>query len=71
MLDELLGKGKGAGFTITELICDKDSSTNATFCRHFSEGMITYCSSHSAKNLHRALEKIKRYKCEVSTYSII
>ena len=68
MLDELLGKAKGAGFTITELICDKDSSTNATFCRHFPEGMITYCSNHSAKNLHRALEKIKRYKCEVSTY---
>ena len=27
MLDELFGKAKGAQLTITELICDKDSST--------------------------------------------
>ena len=46
------------------MICDNDSSTNATFCRHFLEGMVTYCSNHSAKNLHRNLEKVKRYKCE-------
>ena len=65
MLDEVLGKAKEAGFVIKEIICDKDSSTNATFCRHFPEGMVTYCSNHSAKNLHRNLEKVKRYKCEV------
>ena len=65
MLNEVLGKAKEAGFVIKEMICDKDSSTNATFCRHFPEGMVTYCSNHSAKNLHRNLEKVKRYKCEV------
>ena len=68
MLDALIGKAKGVGFTITELICDKDSSRNATFCCHFPVGMITYYSNHSAKNLHSALEKIERYKCEVSTF---
>ena len=47
MLNEVLGK-----VVIKEMICDKDSSTNATFCRHFPEGMVTYCSNHSARNLH-------------------
>ena len=65
MLNEVLGKAKEARFVIKEMICDKDSSTNATFCCHFSEGMVTYCSNHSAKNLHRNLEKVKRFKCEV------
>ena len=65
MLDEVLGKAKDAGFSIQEFICDKDSSTNAIFCRHFPEGTISYCSNHSAKNLHKNLEKIKRSKCEV------
>ena len=65
MLDELLGKAKGEGFTVKELICDKDSATNATFYRHFPEGMVTYCSNHTTKNLHKALEKLKKYKREV------
>ncbi len=68
MLDELLGKSKEAGFYVKELVCDKDSATNATFCRYFPEGMITYCSNHSTKNLHNALEKIKKYKCEVNIH---
>ena len=59
MLDELLGKAERDGFFISELICDKDSSINAMFCRHYPEGMITYCSNLSAKNLHKALEKVK------------
>ena len=50
ILNEVLGKAKEAGFVIKEMICDKDSSTNATFCRHFPEGMVTHCSNHSAKN---------------------
>lgn len=66
MLDELLGKAKGAGFSIHELVCDKDSSTNATFCRYFPEGMVTYCSNHTTKNLHKALEKVRRHNCEVN-----
>jgi len=65
MLDEVLGRVKAAGFVIREMITDKDSSTNAIFCRHFPEGTITYCSNHNAKNLHRNLEKIKSFKCEV------
>ena len=70
MLDKLLGKAKRDGFFTSELICDKDSSTNATFCRHYFERMIMYCSNHSAKNLHKALEKVKQYKCEVSFHLI-
>ena len=66
MLDELMGKVKDSGFSIKEIITDKDSSTNAVFCRHFSEGTITYCSNHRVKTLHKDLEKIKRSKCEVS-----
>ena len=61
MLDEVMGKVKDAGFSIKEIITDKDSSTNA-----FPEGTITYCSNHCAKTLHKDLEKIKRNKCEVS-----
>ena len=38
MLDELMGKVKDSGFSIKEIITDKDSSTNAIFCRHFPEG---------------------------------
>ena len=68
MLDELLGKAKGEGFTIKELICDRDSATNATFCRHFPEGMVTYCSNHTTKNLLKALEKFKKLKFEVIKY---
>ena len=41
MLDEVMGKVKDAGFSIKEIITDKDSSTNAIFCRHFPEGTIT------------------------------
>ena len=43
---------------IKEIITDKDASSSATFCRHFPEGTITYCSNHSAKNLHKNLEKL-------------
>ena len=50
---------------IKEIITDKDASSSATFCRHFPEGTITYCSNHSAKNLHKNLEKLKKIRCEV------
>ena len=65
MLNEVLGKAKEARFVIKGMICDKDSLTNRTFCHHFPEIMVTYCSNHSAKNMHRNLEKVQRYKCEV------
>ena len=65
MLDELLGKAKQYGFRVHEMVADKDTSVNATFCRHFPEGTVTYCSNHCAKSLHKHLEKIKRNKCEV------
>ncbi len=65
MLDELLGKAKNAGFSIHELVCDKDSSANPAFCHPFPEGMVTYCSNHTTKNLHKALEKVKRHDCKV------
>lgn len=68
MFNEVLGKVEAAGFNIKEIITDKDSSTNAIFCQHFPEGMITYCSNHCAKTLHKDLEKIKRNKCEVNKF---
>ncbi len=46
--------------SVKELICDKDSTTNATFCRYFPEGMITYCSNRSTKNSHKVLEEEKK-----------
>jgi len=55
MLEELLEKAKGEGFIVKELVCDKDSSTNVTFCRFFPEGMVNHCSNLSTKNLHKAL----------------
>lgn len=66
MLDEILGKVKAAGFTISEIVTDKDSSMNAIYCRHFPEGTITYCSNHCSKTLHKDLLKIKQAKCGVS-----
>ena len=70
MFDDIFGKVKDAGFIIKEIITDKDSSTNAIFCRYFPEGMITYCSNHCAKNMHKDLERIKRSKCEVRLFYI-
>uniref|UniRef100_A0A1X7TLN0 Mutator-like transposase domain-containing protein n=1 Tax=Amphimedon queenslandica TaxID=400682 RepID=A0A1X7TLN0_AMPQE len=66
MFDELLKKVKDEGFVIQEIVTDKDSSGNAIFCNHFPEGSITYCSNHSAKTLHKELQKIKANKCTVS-----
>lgn len=66
MFDELLKKVKDENFVIQEIVTDKDSSGNAIFCNHFPEGSITYCSNHSAKTLHKELQKIKANKCTVS-----
>lgn len=65
MFDELLEKAKNEKFVIKEIVTDKDSSGNAIFCNHFPEGSITYCSNHSAKTLHKELQKIKSVKCTV------
>ena len=65
MYDEMLEKVKAADFIIKEIVTDKDSSGNAIFCNHFPEGSITYCSNHSAKTLHKELQKIKANKCKV------
>ena len=70
MFDEVMKNVKDANFVVKEIITDKDSSTNAIFCRHFPEGTITYCSNHCAKTLHKDLVKIKRNKCEVSFMDI-
>lgn len=67
MLDEILGKVQAAGFVISEIVTDKDSSMNAIYCRHFPEGTITFCSNHCSKTLHKDLLKIKQAKCGVST----
>ena len=66
MFDEVLGAAKAAGFTVKEIVTDKDSSMNAIYCRHYPEGTITYCSNHCAKTLHKDLQKVKQNKCEVS-----
>ena len=60
MLDELLGKAKEDGLVVQEVVTDRDSSINATFCRHFPEGTVTYCSNHCANTLHKDLEKSRR-----------
>jgi len=48
-----------------ELVADKDSSVNATYCKYFPEGILTFCSNHCAKSMHKHLETVKRNKCEV------
>ena len=68
MFDELLSSVNEEGYTIKVIITDKDASCSATFCRHFPEGTITYCSNHCAKILHKYLETIERLKCEVRLF---
>ena len=58
-----LGKQRLAGFVVSEIITDKDSSMNAGI---FPEGTITYCANHCAKTLHKDLLKIKPIKCQVT-----
>ena len=70
MFDELIGKVKEAGFVITEMITDKDSSVNAIFCKYFPESTITYCANHCAKTMHRDLQQVKQVKCEVRRLAI-
>ncbi len=67
MYNEILYEVKEAGFKITEMVTDKDSSMNAIYCRYFPEGTITYCSNYSAKTFHKDLQKVKQMKCQVST----
>ena len=38
MLDELLGKVRQDGLVVQEMVSDKDTSVNATFCRHSLRG---------------------------------
>ena len=71
MFDELLEKVKAEGFIVKEIVTDKDSSGNAIFCNHFPEGLITYCSNHSAKTLHKELQNIKPTKCTVNTCTYV
>ncbi len=66
MFDELLGRVRHDGLVLEEVVADKDTSVNSTFCRHFPEGTVTYCSNHSAKTLHKDLENIKKNPCNVS-----
>ena len=65
MFEEIMGRVKAAGFVVKEVIIDKDSSMNAIFCKHFPEGTITYCSNHCAKTMHKDLQKVKQFQCEV------
>ncbi len=43
MFDELLGKANEDGIIVKEIITDKDTSINSIFCRHYPEGIVTYC----------------------------
>ncbi len=49
MLDELLRTAKEDGFTMKDLVADKDSSVNATYCKFFPEGILTFCSLNHCK----------------------
>ena len=66
MLNSILQKVSSAGFVLSEIITDKDSSMNSIYTRHFPEGIITFCSNHSAKTLHKDLQKIRSLKCGVN-----
>ena len=70
MFDELVGKAKAAGFVVSEIITDKDSSVNGIFTKHFPEGTITYCANHCAKTMHKDLQKIKQSKCDVGGHIV-
>ncbi len=65
MLDELLREAKKDGFVVKEMVTDKDSSANETYCKYFPEGILTYCSNHCTKAFHKHLETVKRNKCQV------
>ena len=65
IFNEILGDVRDCGFNIAEMVTDKDSSVNAIYCRHFLEGTITYCSNHSAKAMHKHLQRVKQAKCLV------
>ena len=69
MFEEIMGRVKAAGFVVQEVITDKDSSMNAIFCKHFPEGTITYCSNHCAKTMHKDLQKVKQFQCEVKVHT--
>ena len=60
MLDELFGRAKGEVFTVKELICDKNSATNATSQKPTAE------TTHQEPA--QVFGKIKKYKCEVIKY---
>jgi len=58
----ILSEAKKAGFNIIDMVTDKDSSMNAIYCHHFPEGTIMNCSNHSAKTMHKDLQKVKQLK---------
>ncbi len=62
MLDHVLRDAKEAGFKVTEIVTDKDSSVKPIYLQHFPEGRVTFCSNHCAKALHK---EIKQAKCQV------
>ena len=66
MLDQVVREAKEAGFKISEIVTDKDSSVKNIYLQYFPEGRVTYCSNHCSKTLHKDLQKIKQNKCEVS-----
>ena len=69
MLCEILMEVKQAGFVMSELIADHDSTVNRIYCRHFPEETLTYYSNHSAKTLHKNLQRVKHNKCQVNKHS--
>ena len=66
MFNEILGEVKDAEFNVTELVTDKDASTNGIYCQHFPESTVIFFSNHSAQTLHKDLQKIKQENCQVS-----
>ncbi len=60
MLDELLREAKKDGFVVKEMVTDKDSSANETYCKYFPEGILTYCSNYCTKAFHKHLETVKK-----------
>lgn len=67
MFDSILRDVIHHGFTIQEIVTDKDTSSKSIYLPHFPEGRI---SNHCSKTLHHDLQAIKQMNEICSNYII-
>jgi len=58
MLSGLLGKVKDAGFCMSQIVMNHDTSANLIVCSHFPYVGISHCGNHTAKSFYYDLGKI-------------